>query len=77
MEESKKNSFILDRVDYKGDPADRNTTGGWVPAALIVGESRKFIFPVIKFVYLLFCFLDELFIYFSYNAYTQLQTEDQ
>nr|CAD32549.1 dicarboxylate transporter [Alnus glutinosa] len=37
MEESKKSCFISDRVDYKGDPADRNTTGGWVPAALIVG----------------------------------------
>lgn len=26
-----------DAVDYKGFPADKSKTGGWVPAALILG----------------------------------------
>ncbi|XP_024967610.1 protein NRT1/ PTR FAMILY 6.2 [Cynara cardunculus var. scolymus] len=31
-------SLIVDgAVDYKGNPADRSKTGGWVPAALILG----------------------------------------
>lgn len=28
---------VADAVDYKGFPADRTKTGGWVPAALILG----------------------------------------
>lgn len=28
---------VADAFDYKGDPADRSKTGGWVPAALILG----------------------------------------
>lgn len=28
---------VPDAVDYKGYPADRSKTGGWVPAALILG----------------------------------------
>ncbi|KAK4783911.1 hypothetical protein SAY86_018279 [Trapa natans] len=28
---------VADAVDYKGFPADRDKTGGWVPAALILG----------------------------------------
>ncbi|XP_038699136.1 protein NRT1/ PTR FAMILY 6.2-like [Tripterygium wilfordii] len=28
---------VSDAVDYKGFPADRSKTGGWVPAALILG----------------------------------------
>lgn len=28
---------VADAVDYKGLPADRSKTGGWVPAALILG----------------------------------------
>jgi len=28
---------VGDAVDYKGFPADRSKTGGWVPAALILG----------------------------------------
>lgn len=28
---------VADAVDYKGYPADRSKTGGWVPAALILG----------------------------------------
>lgn len=28
---------VADAVDYKGFPADRSKTGGWVPAALILG----------------------------------------
>lgn len=28
---------IPDAVDYKGYPADSSKTGGWVPAALILG----------------------------------------
>ncbi|KAI9191557.1 hypothetical protein LWI28_009957 [Acer negundo] len=30
-------SLISDAVDYKGNAADRTTTGGWVSAALILG----------------------------------------
>lgn len=26
-----------DAVDYKGNPADRSKTGGWLPAALSLG----------------------------------------
>lgn len=28
---------VADALDYKGSPADRSKTGGWVPAALILG----------------------------------------
>jgi len=28
---------VADAVNYKGFPADRSKTGGWVPAALILG----------------------------------------
>lgn len=28
---------VSDVVDYKGSPADKSKTGGWVPAALILG----------------------------------------
>jgi hypothetical protein len=64
MEESKKSCFISDRVDYKGDPADRNTTGGWVPAALIVGEW------IPQFDLLFFLPLrTNLFIFFSVSKY--------
>lgn len=28
---------VADAVDYKGFPADKSKTGGWVPAALILG----------------------------------------
>ncbi|XP_065850834.1 protein NRT1/ PTR FAMILY 6.2 [Euphorbia lathyris] len=28
---------VADAVDYKGFPADRSKTGGWVPAALVLG----------------------------------------
>lgn len=30
---------VADAVDYKGFPADKSKTGGWVPAALILGLS--------------------------------------
>lgn len=29
---------VAEAVDYKGFPADRAKTGGWVPAALILGD---------------------------------------
>ncbi|XP_076920938.1 protein NRT1/ PTR FAMILY 6.2-like isoform X2 [Bidens hawaiensis] len=35
--EGKVSLTIADAVDYKGFPADRAKTGGWVPAALILG----------------------------------------
>ncbi|KAK1400016.1 Major facilitator superfamily protein [Heracleum sosnowskyi] len=35
--EEKMSWTVPDAVDYKGCPADRSTTGGWVPAALILG----------------------------------------
>lgn len=28
---------VADAVDYRGSPADKAKTGGWVPAALILG----------------------------------------
>lgn len=33
---------VYDAVDYKGFPADKSKTGGWVPAALILGSSICF-----------------------------------
>lgn len=30
---------VADAVDYKGFPADKSKTGGWIPAALILGTS--------------------------------------
>ncbi|KAI3771643.1 hypothetical protein L6452_02809 [Arctium lappa] len=35
--EGKVSLIVADAVDYKGNPADRSKTGGWVPAALILG----------------------------------------
>ncbi|KAF7152670.1 hypothetical protein RHSIM_Rhsim01G0073500 [Rhododendron simsii] len=35
--EGKPSRTVADAVDFKGFPADRTTTGGWVPAALILG----------------------------------------
>ncbi|KAJ0918331.1 putative proton-dependent oligopeptide transporter family, PTR2 family proton/oligopeptide symporter [Helianthus annuus] len=35
--EGKLSPTVADAVDYKGFPADRAKTGGWVPAALILG----------------------------------------
>ncbi|MED6120272.1 hypothetical protein PIB30_019422 [Stylosanthes scabra] len=35
--EGKMSWTVADAVDYKGYPADRSKTGGWVPAALILG----------------------------------------
>ncbi|CAO2841295.1 unnamed protein product [Amaranthus hypochondriacus] len=29
--------IVADALDYKGNPADRTKTGGWIPAALILG----------------------------------------
>lgn len=29
---------VADAVDYKGFPADKSKTGGWIPAALILGN---------------------------------------
>lgn len=37
--EEKLSWIVSDAVDYKGSPADRSKTGGWVPAALILGLS--------------------------------------
>ena len=28
---------VSDAVDYKGFPADKSKTGGWLPAALVLG----------------------------------------
>ncbi|XLR27297.1 hypothetical protein S83_055197, partial [Arachis hypogaea] len=38
-EEGKMSWTVADAVDYKGYPADRSKTGGWVPATLILGMS--------------------------------------
>ncbi|KNA22360.1 hypothetical protein SOVF_034720 [Spinacia oleracea] len=35
--EGKMSWAVADALDYKGSPADRSKTGGWVPAALILG----------------------------------------
>lgn len=37
FQEEKMSLTVPDAVDYKGYPADRAKTGGWVPAALILG----------------------------------------
>ncbi|KAJ3671211.1 hypothetical protein LUZ60_008637 [Juncus effusus] len=37
MEEGKMSWTVADAVDYKGFPADKSKTGGWVTAALILG----------------------------------------
>ncbi|KAF2310644.1 hypothetical protein GH714_016011 [Hevea brasiliensis] len=29
---------VADAVDYNGLPADRSKTGGWIPAALVLGQ---------------------------------------
>lgn len=36
-QEGKISWVVADASDYKGSPADRSKTGGWVPAALILG----------------------------------------
>ncbi|KAH9611137.1 hypothetical protein KSS87_011624 [Heliosperma pusillum] len=36
-QEGKMSWVVTDAQDYKGAPADRSKTGGWVPAALILG----------------------------------------
>lgn len=33
---------VADAVDYKDSPADRSKTGGWVPAALVLGLFSSF-----------------------------------
>lgn len=33
---------VADAVDYKGFPADKSKTGGWVPASLILGLFLRF-----------------------------------
>lgn len=33
---------VADAVDYKGFPADKSKTGGWVPASLILGLFSRF-----------------------------------
>ncbi|ESW26989.1 hypothetical protein PHAVU_003G164000 [Phaseolus vulgaris] len=35
--EEKMSWIVTEAVDYKGFPADRSKTGGWIPAALILG----------------------------------------
>ncbi|KAL0339085.1 UNVERIFIED_CONTAM: protein NRT1/ PTR FAMILY 6.2 [Sesamum angustifolium] len=37
LQEGKRSLTVADAQDYKGFPADRSKTGGWVPAALILG----------------------------------------
>lgn len=42
---------IADALDYKGFPADRSKTGGWVPAALILGLFSHFVkYDLLAFV---------------------------
>ncbi|KAL9224458.1 hypothetical protein vseg_000487 [Gypsophila vaccaria] len=36
-QEGKMSWIVSDAQDYKGSPADRSKTGGWIPAALILG----------------------------------------
>lgn len=33
--------IVTEAVDYKGFPADRSKTGGWIPAALILGLQKQ------------------------------------
>ncbi|KAL0410685.1 UNVERIFIED_CONTAM: protein NRT1/ PTR FAMILY 6.2 [Sesamum latifolium] len=37
LQEGKRSLTVSDALDYKGFPADRSKTGGWIPAALILG----------------------------------------
>lgn len=37
LQDGKQSLTVADAVDYKGCPANRSKTGGWVPAALILG----------------------------------------
>lgn len=39
FQEGKVSLTVADAVDYKGFPADRAKTGGWVCAALVLGQS--------------------------------------
>lgn len=36
--EGERDGLISDAVDYKGAPAKRSTTGGWLSAASILGK---------------------------------------
>lgn len=38
METEERKALVLDAYDYKGAPADRAQTGGWVSAATILGK---------------------------------------
>lgn len=42
---------VADAVDYKGFPADKSKTGGWVPAALILGLS---VISILIYTYIFF-----------------------
>lgn len=37
IQDGKMSWTVADAVDYNGLPADRSKTGGWVPAALVLG----------------------------------------
>jgi len=37
FQEEKMSWIVAEAVDYKGFPADRSKTGGWIPATLILG----------------------------------------
>lgn len=37
-ERGERDELISDAVDYKGDPAKRSSTGGWLSAASILGK---------------------------------------
>lgn len=40
--DEKMSLIVADALDYKGNPADRTKTGGWIPAALILGTLLVF-----------------------------------
>lgn len=41
-QEGKMSWIVSDALDYKGSSADRSKTGGWIPAALILGMLSLF-----------------------------------
>lgn len=43
LKEGKMSWTVADAVDYKGFPADRSKTGGWVPASLVLGLLSLFL----------------------------------
>jgi hypothetical protein len=51
---------VADAVDYKGFPADKSKTGGWVPASLILGLFSRF--PLASVFTLIHCFLPTSFL---------------